>query len=213
MTAARTWVNPVLWVLALVIINALWSNVSRQEAPNEVNSIDRFETHRSVTVAAVFGSSNAIPATFETDFTSLSLEQANVSFSIKKNNVSVIHSWSGLLTETPPKWEGRLEPGNYTVVTEVEEGVDVEQVLMLEPFDAIRFQGHVVLSLLLVVLAFVEQGIRAFVATRTPTSKTVPEEKAPFKRRSHAREDDLLLSDEEASPWRAPLTPSEEIGK
>jgi hypothetical protein len=212
MPSARGWVNPALWVVALVLINALWSNVSRQQAPNEVNGLDRFETFRTVTVAPVFGSENALPATFSAEFTSTSLEQANVSFAIKKDNASVVHTWSGFLTDTPPVWEGTLAPGTYTVVTEVEQGVDVEQVLMLEPFDAIRIQGHAVLSVLLVVLAFAEQGIRAFIAARTPPADRQPKEVAPFKRPSFSQEEEHLL-DAEASPWRSPRTPSEEIGK
>ena len=211
MAAARSWVNPVLWVLALVLINALWSNVSRQDAPNEVNGIDRFETYRDLTVAPVFGSENAMPATFQTSFTSSSLEQANVSFAIKKDNLSVIHSWSGLLTDTPPEWSGTLKPGTYTVVTEVEQGVDVEQVLLLQPFESIRLQGHAVLSVLLVVLAFAEQGVRAFVSARTQGVEQKPtKEVAPFKRTSFSRDDANVLKDD-ASPWRAPLTPSQEI--
>ena len=211
MAAGRSWVNPVLWVLALVLINAIWSNVSRQDAPNEVNGIDRFEPYRELTVAPVFGSKNAIPSTFQASFTSSSLEQANVSFAIKKDNISVVHSWSGLLTDTPPEWSGSLEPGTYTVVTEVEQGVDVEQVLMLQPFDSIRLQGHAVLSVLLVVLAFAEQGVRAFVTARTQGAAIKPKkETAPFKQTSFSREDELVLEDD-ASPWRAPLTPSKEI--
>mgnify|MGYP003349845874 CR=1 FL=1 len=89
-----------------------------------------------------------------TQFESLSVDNANVSFSIKKDNTTEVYSWSGLLTDDVPLWEGELEPGTYTVETLVEEGVLVEQRLDLKPFAAIQTMGHLVLTLLLVALAW-----------------------------------------------------------
>ena len=38
MTNRRTWQTALLWVVALVIVNALWLNVVDQSAPNEINA-------------------------------------------------------------------------------------------------------------------------------------------------------------------------------
>ena len=39
MTQKQPWLNPLLWVVALILINVLWANVAQQEAPNEIISV------------------------------------------------------------------------------------------------------------------------------------------------------------------------------
>lgn len=206
MTSGPTWLNPLLWVSALVLINVLWANVAQQEAPNEVNSAGNFATYREVTVAPVLGSEEAIPASFTTLFSSTSLDQANVSYALKLDNRTVITSWSGMLTDAPPRWSGELEPGIYTVVTEVEEGVEVEQTLTLTPFAPLQVLGHLSLSVLLVVTAVVEQFIRNTITKRKGNKPAVntTTTTAPFKPLSHGPEHDEPW-EEGASPWRDPL--------
>jgi len=205
MTSKPSWLNPLLWVTALVLINVLWGNVAQQEAPNEVNSVGKFVTYREMTVAPVFGSEEAIPASLTTLYSSTSLEQANVSFALKLDNSTVITSWSGLLTDAPPSWSGDLKPGTYTVVNEVEQGVDVEQTLSLAPFAPIQVLGHAALSVLLVVTAVTEQFIRNTIAVRKKSTPTdAPSDTVPFKPLSHGPEYDETW-DEGASPWREPL--------
>ena len=206
MTSGPTWLNPLLWVSALVLINVLWANVAQQEAPNEVNSAGNFATYREVTVAPVLGSQEAIPASFTTLFSSTSLDQANVSYALKLDNSTVITSWSGMLTDAPPRWSGELEPGIYTVVTEVEEGVEVEQTLTLTPFAPLQVLGHLSLSVLLVVTAVVEQFIRNTITKRKGNKPAVhtTTTTAPFKPLSHGPEHDEPW-EEGASPWRDPL--------
>ena len=204
MEGRRPLQNTLLWVVAVVLINALWLNVAGQSAPNEVNTNEQFQTVREVEISPVFGSSSAIPATFTTSFKSTTVDQANVSFSIKKDNTTVVYSWSGLLTDDVPLWEGELQPGTYTVETLVEEGVLVEQRLDLKPFAAIQAMGHLVLTLLLVALAWAEQGVRAWYARRTP-AETPKKATAPFKSKSLSNEEDPLIWDENDSPWRDPI--------
>jgi hypothetical protein len=206
MTSGPTWLNPLLWVSALVLINVLWANVAQQEAPNEVNSAGNFATYREVTVAPVLGSEEAIPASFTTLFSSTSLDQANVSYALKLDNSTVITSWSGMLTDASPRWSGELEPGIYTVVTEVEEGVEVEQTLTLTPFAPLQVLGHLSLSVLLVVTAVVEQFIRNTITKRKGNKPAVntTTTTAPFKPLSHGPEHDEPW-EEGASPWRDPL--------
>ena len=206
MTSGPTWLNPLLWVSALVLINVLWANVAQQEAPNEVNSAGNFAKYREVTVAPVLGSEEAIPASSTTLFSSTSLDQANVSYALKLDNSTVITSWSGMLTDAPPRWSGELEPGIYTVVTEVEEGVEVEQTLTLTPFAPLQVLGHLSLSVLLVVTAVVEQFIRNTITKRKGNKPAVntTTTTAPFKPLSHGPEHDEPW-EEGASPWRDPL--------
>ena len=52
MTQKQPWLNPLLWVVALILINVLWANVAQQEAPNEINALDKLATYRDVTVGS-----------------------------------------------------------------------------------------------------------------------------------------------------------------
>jgi len=200
------WQTMLLWVVAVVLINAIWMNVAGQSAPNEINSEGKFQPHREVNISPVFGSSAAIPATLESTFSSTSLDQANLSIALKKDNLTVVYSWSGQLSDSVPVWSGELEPGTYTVETIVDEGVLVNQQLELQPFGSIQAAGHVVLTLLLIAVAWGEQGVRALLARWKPvqtTTKTT--EKTPFKAAKFSQEEDQLAWNENDSPWREPL--------
>ena len=200
------WQTMLLWVVAVVLINTIWMNVASQSAPNEINAEGKFQSIREVNVSPVFGSDAPIPATLESTFTSTSVDQANLSIAIKKDNVTVVYSWSGQLSDTVPAWSGELEPGTYTVETIVEEGVLVTQQLELQPFAPIQTAGHVVLTLLLIAVAWGEQGVRALLArwkpVQTMTKKT---EKTPFKAAKFSQEEDQSAWNENDSPWREPL--------
>lgn len=200
------WQTALLWVVAVVLINAIWINVAGQSAPNEINAEGKFQPHREVNISPVLGSSASIPATLETTFSSTALDQANLSVAIKKDNVTTVYSWSGQLTDEAPVWSGELEPGKYVIETTVEEGVMVAQQLELQPFAPIQNAGHIVLTLLLIALAWGEQGVRALLARRKPDKKEAETtEKTPFKASTFGQEEDPLAWSDEDSPWREPL--------
>jgi len=198
------WVNPLLWTMALVIINVLWANVSQQSAPNEINAADRFESYRDLDISPVFGSEKALPATFSVSFESTSLDQANVSYRILFENDTEIASWSGMLTDDVPVWEGSLEPGAYVIETVVDDGVQAEQTLALKPFATVQTVGHITMSLLLVVLAVVERGIRTWWGNQERKEVEKTEEKAPFKSKRFSVEENQEWNDD-SSPWRDPI--------
>lgn len=205
MERAWSWQTVLLWAAAVVLINVLWLNVAGQSAPNEINAEDQFQTHREVNISPVFGSSSPMPASFETVFSSTSLDEGNVSYAIKLNNETTVHAWSGLLSEEAPVWTGELDPGTYTIETIVDEGIVVEQQLELKPLASVQTIGHVVLTALLVLLAWGEQGVRALLARRAASQPTQQKEKAPFKPASYSHEENSLAWDASDSPWREPL--------
>jgi len=200
-----TWQSVLMWVIALVIVNALWLNVAGQTAPNEINTKNQFQTHREIDISSVFGNNAPIPAELTTAFSSTSVDSANVSYAIKKNNQTVVASWSGDVNSDVPIWTGELEPGRYTIETVVEDGVLVEQALHLQPFASVQPHGHVVLTLLLVALAWGEQGVRALLAKRSPSTESIPNEKVPFKSKGFQQEQDSQDWEESDSPWRDPI--------
>ena len=117
------WVNPLLWVIALLVVNALWTGVAQQEAPNEVNTELNFENFREVEIAPFLNSDAAMPSRLTVSFASSTVDQANVSYTLRLDNETVVASWSGQLGEALPSWEGDLEPGTYVMETQLEEGV------------------------------------------------------------------------------------------
>ena len=146
-----------------------------------------------------------MPAAFETVFSSTSLDEGNVSYAIKLDNETTVHAWSGLLSDEAPVWTGELDPGTYTIETIVDEGIVVEQQLELKPLAAVQTVGHVVLTALLVLLAWGEQGVRALLARRAASQPTQQKEKAPFKPAGYSQEENPLSWDASDSPWREPL--------
>ncbi len=141
MEKAWSWQTVLLWAAAIVLVNVLWLNVAGQSAPNEINAENQFQTHREVDISPVFGSSSPIPASFETVFSSTSLDEGNVSYAIKLENQTTVHAWSGLLSDRATVWTGELEPGTYTIETMVDEGIVVEQQLELKPLAAVQTVG------------------------------------------------------------------------
>lgn len=204
MGSTRSWTNPVLWVLALVLINVLWSNVAKQEAPNEINAVNNFEPARELTVGSVFGTAEPLPARLTATFSSTSLDEGNISFSVLLDNQTTVFSWTGLLSDEPPSWQGELEPGTYTILTDVEEGIDVEQIMVLQPFATIQLQGHAVLSTLLIAVAVAEQAVRGWLSSRMPAPQESRPSPTPFKAASLGSENDTVWNDGD-SPWREPL--------
>ena len=205
MEGRRPLQNTILWVVAVVLINVLWSNIAQQSAPNEINTSNQYQTYREIEISSVMGSSSDIPAELTTLFESTSVDNGNVSFAIKKDNRTTVYAWTGMLSDKVPLWSGALAPGSYTFETVVDEGIMVEQKLDLKPFAAIQTPGHVALTLLLVALAWAEQGVRALYARRPRPIESKTVEKTPFKKQKFSLEDDPSAWDENDSPWRDPL--------
>jgi hypothetical protein len=197
------WVNPLLWVIALLVINALWTGVAQQEAPNEVNTELNFENFREVEIAPFLNSDAAMPARLTVSFASSTVDQANVSYTLRLDNETVVASWSGQLGEPLPSWEGDLEPGTYVMETQLEEGVTVEQHIWIQPFAPFQIYGHVLLSTLLVATAFLEQGLRRL-AQRGSTDDVSKPEKSPFKSIQQGMPD-VIMTEGEDVIWREPL--------
>ena len=197
------WVNPLLWVLAFLVVNAFWSGVAQQEAPNEINTEEKFEPFREVEVAPFLSSDESMPARLTVSFASSTVDQANVSYTLRLNNETVVASWSGMLDEAPPEWDGKLEPGTYVMETQVDEGVTVEQQMWIQPFAPFQVYGHVLLSVLLIATSFLEQGVRRL-AQKASTEKDSEPEKSPFKGIKQGMPD-VMLHEGEDVIWREPL--------
>ena len=193
-----------MWIVALLVVNSLWSAVASQEAPNEVNSPSQTEAYREVVVAPVAELDRALPARMEVAFSAPNIDDGAVGYIILLNNQTKVAEWSGNLGDEVPQWSGTLEPGTYTIETVVDEGIVAQQELYIRPFEAYQLEGHIMLSLLLVFLAFAEQGTRALIGKFKPSGTSEVQGHSPFKKvQSGGPDRDYVYNQD--SPWREPL--------
>jgi len=200
----RTWLNPALWVTAVVVVNLMWGNVAQQKAPKELNNPEQTEPWRSFTLEGAFGSSSSLPVTLEVSFNARTVDQGNASYVLRLNNESEVHRWVGTTENQPPVWEGELQPGTYVLETQLEEGLVTEQTLYVAPFEPLRVWGHVGLTLGLVVVSLIDQAVRNFVQNRTTQTANEAPERAPFAPIRRGMPDADTVHDHD-SPWRDPL--------
>lgn len=197
-----------MWVVALLIINIIWANVATNEASQQLN--DRgfeFQEDRDVSLQAVFGSDSELPVTITSEFVHRddpSL-QANVSWRLIDDSGNVVLNWVGS-TNDVASIDAELPPGEYTLNTTVEENIIAIQYLNVAPFAPIASMGHILLSSLLVVLAFCESTVRALVAKRLEQSDAKDNKPKEFKKARIGMPEVEGVNDADDSPWRDPIT-------
>ena len=197
-----------MWVVALLIINIIWANVASNEATQQLN--DRgfeFQEDRDVSLQAVFGSDSELPVTITSEFVHRddpSL-QANVSWRLIDASGNVVLNWVGSTNEAA-SIDAELPPGEYTLNTTVEENIIAIQYLNVAPFAPIASMGHILLSSLLVVLAFCESTVRALVAKRLEQSDAKENKPKEFKKARIGMPEVEGVSEADDSPWRDPIT-------
>ena len=201
----RKIINYGMWVFALLIINIIWANVSNNVASQELNDADHeFQANREVSLQPVFGSEADLPIEFQSEFVHVddaSISE-DVSWQLVDQKGNVVLSWSGQTNEFV-SIEADLPPGEYTLETTIGENILATQTLDVAPFAPIAIWGHLILSILLVVVAFGEIGIRKFVTKYN--EKTVVKEDKPreFRRTRIGMPEADEAND---SPWRDPIT-------
>jgi hypothetical protein len=201
----RKIINYAMWAAAFLIINIIWANVSNNVASQELNDADHeFQANREVSLQPVFGSEADLPIEFQSEFVHVddaSISE-DVSWQLVDQKGNVVLSWSGQTNEFV-SIEADLPPGEYTLETTIGENILATQTLDVAPFTPIAIWGHLILSILLVVVAFGEIGIRKFVTKYN--EKTVVKEDKPreFRRTRIGMPEADEAND---SPWRDPIT-------
>ena len=200
--------NLAMWVVALLIINIIWANVASNEASQQLN--DRgfeFEEDRDVSLQAVFGSDSELPVTITSEFVHRDepSRQANVSWRLIDASGNVVLNWVGSTNEAV-SIDANLPPGEYTLNTTIEENIIAIQYLNVAPFAPIATMGHVLLSTLLVVLAFGESIVRTFIAKRMKQSGGKENKPKEFRKARIGMPEVEGVNDADESPWRDPIT-------
>ena len=200
--------NLALWVVALLIINIIWANVASNEASQQLN--DRgfeFQEDRDVSLQAVFGSDSELPVTITSEFVHRDdpSRQANVSWRLIDASGNVVLNWVGSTNEAV-SIDAELPPGEYTLNTTVEENIIAIQYLNVAPFAPIATMGHILLSSLLVVLAFGESIVRTFITNRMEQSGGKENKPKEFRKARIGMPEVEGVNDADDSPWRDPIT-------
>ena len=120
------------------------------------------------------------------------------------SNGQVIANWQGLVGQEED-WQGKLAPGSYVVNTTMDSGVLTEQNLYIQPFENLRIEGHILLSIGLIAIAFLEPVVKNKLSKLIPntTTKGPLVKKNPFKTNTEGMPEDDGFDDED--PWRSPI--------
>ena len=200
--------NFAMWVLALLIINIIWSNVASNKASQQLNDQGfEFQEDRDVSLQAVFGSDSELPVTITSEFVHRDdpSRQANVSWRLIDASGNVVLNWVGSTNEAV-SIDAELPPGEYTLNTTVEENIIAIQYLNVAPFAPIATMGHILLSSLLVVLAFGESIVRTFITNRMEQSGGKENKPKEFRKARIGMPEVEGVSEADDSPWRDPIT-------
>lgn len=201
----RKIINYAMWAAAFLVINIIWANVSNNVASQELNDADHeFQANREVSLQPVFGSEADLPIEFQSEFVHVddASKSEDASWQLVDEDGEVVLSWSGQTNEFV-SIEADLPPGEYTLETTIGENILATQTLDVAPFAPIALWGHLLLSVLLVVVAFGEIGIRKFVIKYNEKT-TVKEDKPREFRRTRIGMPEADEAND--SPWRDPIT-------
>ncbi|RJU93489.1 MAG: hypothetical protein DWC00_08100 [Candidatus Poseidoniales archaeon] len=202
---ARKIINYGLWFFAFLIINLIWANVSNNVASQELNDVDHeFQANREVLLQPVFGSEADLPIEIQSNFVHVdnASKIEEVSWQLVDEDGKVVLSWSGQTNEFV-SLEADLPPGDYRLETTIGENILATQTLDVAPFAPIAIWGHLILSILLVAVAFGEVGVRKFVSKYN--EKTVVKEDKPREFRK-TRVGMPEADEANDSPWRDPIS-------
>ena len=201
--------NPLLWFVALAIINGAWYGVAGGEAKHEINDQQHSTEDRTIDISSVFGLDKEIRATFSVQFFKVGADSGNASWKITDDNGQLIAQWQGSIDQEQAlmNWQGELSPGKYIINTTMNEGILTEQNLYIKPFENLRLEGHLLLSIGLIVLAFLEPIVKKNVAKIIPKQypQTPKSKKNPFKTSDDGMPENDQFQDDD-DPWRSPTT-------
>ena len=97
--------NPLLWVVALAIINGAWYGVAGGEAKHEINDQEHSTEDRTIDISSVFGLDKEISVTFSAQFFKVSSNSDNASWKITDEKGQLIANWQGSIDQVQD-WVG-----------------------------------------------------------------------------------------------------------
>jgi hypothetical protein len=166
--------NIVGWIVILILINVVWIFIADNTATQDINRPGaEFSSERESEVSSLFGL-GPIPAEITCSFTTNNGQDLDVGYRLSLDGKTVA-SWSGNSSEKCKDWKGELAPGDYVFETTSFDDIDATISLHLQPFEPLRWYGHVILSVLLFVFGGAELFIRKILPERKEKESPTPQ--------------------------------------
>ena len=202
-------VRAVLWIISLILVNAIWADVSQGQATIELNDLEHpFEQSKNFSISGFVGASKPIPAEIHVEFVGQGYEGDNVSWQIWHDS-KIVESWSGQMNGEKMTVQTELPVGDFEFRTSKQPGMYVIETIDVQPFIPYKTTGHLLISGGLVLFALVETAIRKVAAKTIP--KTADSKPSKYEVPSSMRgirvpvEQEIQEYDDAQGPWRDPL--------
>lgn len=189
--------NYILWILALLVINTGWYNLSKQSVNQEINRPGaEFSEVREANIGGLIGDE----ADFEIEhcFDSLNGGEYNVSIQVKQNTIT-LYEWNGTTENDCVKFKSSSGKGEIKIITEIEDGVTSTTNIKTWPLENLTYLGTFIFSVMTVTLAFAESFVRKYVVKKI-------ENKTPVKNPEIAKS--VITHSPPTGIWQDPIKPN-----
>ncbi len=152
--------NKIYWIIAILLVNILWGNIAGNTVSQEINRPGAdFSYEREAQIGSSWFDST-VPLTVECTFTSLNGEEADVGWALFKDG-KYYDGWMGNSSEKCDGGvlEGPVPSGTWIVRTYSEENIEATVILELKPFEPLRYTIHISMSILMIIIGFMQEII------------------------------------------------------
>lgn len=194
-----------LWIVSLIVVNLIWSNVASMTAIQELNDFDReVDEFAQVELSQFFGSLKAMPVSIVTETSGGENSGESFTWSITDETGQELYRWSGDYNTSIPEWNAELEPGLYSIQVQHPDFVSVKQYAEISPLAAHETNVRIILNLGLFLVALIDFMIRNRFSKMESKPKTKSDYTPPsFKKVSKFDESAEVVDGQ--SPWQDPI--------
>ena len=194
-----------LWIVSLIVVNLIWSNVASMTAIQELNDFDReVDEFAQIELSQFFGSLKAMPVSIVTETSGGENSGESFTWSITDETGQELYRWSGDYNTSIPEWNAELEPGLYSIQVQHPDFVSVKQYAEISPLAAHETNVRIFLNLGLFLVALIDFMIRNRFSKMESKPKTKSDYTPPsFKKVSKFDESAEVVDGQ--SPWQDPI--------
>ena len=194
-----------LWIVSLIVVNLIWSNVASMTAIQELNDFDReVDEFAQIELSQFFGSLKPMPVSIVTETSGGENSGESFTWSITDETGQELYRWSGDYNTSIPAWNAELEPGLYSVQVQHPDFVSVKQYAEISPLAAHETNVRILLNFGLFLIALIDFTIRNRFSKMESKPKAKSDFTPPsFKKVSKFDESADVVDDQ--SPWRDPI--------
>ena len=194
-----------LWLVSLIVVNVIWSNVASMTAIQELNDFDReVDEFAQIELSQFFGSLKPMPVSIVTETSGGENSGESFTWSITDETGQELYRWSGDYNTSIPEWNAELEPGVYSIQVQHPDFVSVKQYAEISPLAAHETNVRIFLNLGLFLIAVIDFMIRNRFSKIESKPKTKSDYTPPSFKKVSKFDDSAEVVDDQ-SPWRDPI--------